>query len=299
MRSRREQEQATGIFGGDPSREPVSVRYIIVVAASGEVVGFIDDDHVPPAGREFPKGALAPFDEVYGGDHTRLDRPRIGSGFERPAGFGHTFAVKDPELEAELGGEFGLPLLEDRCRADDKYPVGPAAGIQFPEDQAGFNGFAEADVVSDEQPRTREFERSNGGHELIRLEADAGSCGGNQAIVAGREAETHAVHQQLKTREPSRAGEVEFGDFVRFDLFQVGQDRNLLITPGLVEAAKTQAAQSLPGSVRNHVGCNNNEPGAACADGRPGRILGGQDTPIMSARSHNCDGELLEYRASR
>src|ERR1035441_4569683 len=95
------------------------------------MVGFVDDDYVPAAGGEFPERAFPALDEIDGGDDAWLGAPRIGAGFERPARLGHALAVEDFELEAELGGQLGLPLLNDGRRTDNQNPRSAAAGVQF------------------------------------------------------------------------------------------------------------------------------------------------------------------------
>jgi hypothetical protein len=113
-------------------------------------VGFVDT-----AGGEFAESTLAALDEIHGSDNARLGRPRVGAGFEPVAGFGDTFAVEDLELEAELGGQFGLPLLENGRRADNQDPGGATAGVEFAQNEAGFDGLAESDIVGNQQPRAR------------------------------------------------------------------------------------------------------------------------------------------------
>jgi len=122
------------------------------------VVGFVNDDHVPAAGGEFAESALAALDEVHGGDDARLGRPRIGAGFEGTTRFGDAFTVEDLELEAELGRQFGLPLLDDGRRADNEDPRGASAGIKFAQDETRFDGLAKTNVVSNQQTRARQFE---------------------------------------------------------------------------------------------------------------------------------------------
>ena len=146
-------------------------------------------------------------------------RPRVGAGFEPAAGFGDAFAVKDLELEAELRGEFRLPLLDDGRRADDQYPGGAAAGVEFAQDEAGFDGLAETNVVGNQQTRARQFERPERRDLLVGFKCDAGTRGRDKPVIARRQAEADGVHQKLEPREAPRVGQVEFGNFVRLDLF--------------------------------------------------------------------------------
>src|ERR1017187_1629030 len=58
---RREQEQRASVLGGNPARQAIAVRDLVVVPSGGEVVGFIDDDHIPTARGQVAEGALAPL----------------------------------------------------------------------------------------------------------------------------------------------------------------------------------------------------------------------------------------------
>src|ERR1035437_9816253 len=50
-----EQQQRTRILRGEPSGQPETVGEFVVVAAGGEMVGFVDDDDIPAARGEFPE----------------------------------------------------------------------------------------------------------------------------------------------------------------------------------------------------------------------------------------------------
>ena len=62
-----------------------------------------------------------------------------------------SFAVDDAELQAELVAHLFLPLHLQRGRADDQHRANPVAQDHFLNDQAGFDGLAEADVVGNQQ----------------------------------------------------------------------------------------------------------------------------------------------------
>jgi hypothetical protein len=73
------------------------------------MVRFIDDDHVPATGRQFPKRTFAAFHEVDRGNNSRLDAPGISAGFQRAARFGDALAVEDTKFKPKLCRELGLP----------------------------------------------------------------------------------------------------------------------------------------------------------------------------------------------
>jgi hypothetical protein len=213
-------------------------------------------------------GAIAALDEIHGGDDAGLGGPRIRAGFERAARLGDAFAVEDLELEAELGGQFGLPLLDDRRRADDQDARGAAAGIEFAQDEAGFDGLAEADIVGDQQARARQFECPECRDLLVRFEFDAGAGGGDEPVVTGSQAEPDGVHQKLEAREPPGAGQVELGDLIRLYLFDRVQDADLFIAKGLIKRTQSQPANGIAARLGDSVGAKDEESPPARPHGR-------------------------------
>lgn len=159
------------------------------------MVRFIDDDHVPATGRQFPKRTFAAFHEVDRGNNSRLDAPGISAGFQRAARFGDALAVEDTKFKPKLCRELGLPLFSDGSWADDEDSSSSTASVQLAQDQPCFDGLAETDVVGNEQPRARKFQRAQCGDLLVPLKIDLGTRRRNEAIITRRKAEPDCVHQ--------------------------------------------------------------------------------------------------------
>ena len=66
-----------------------------------------------------------------------------------------------------------FPLCYQRLRADDQNIVQLASGFQFLHDQTGFDRFADADTVRDQDLRLIRFDKLQSGAELIRHEIDS------------------------------------------------------------------------------------------------------------------------------
>ncbi len=82
-------------------------------------------------------------------DHAWVDGEGVGL---QPVGAAHRgegSAVQDGEVQAELVAHLLLPLDRQRRRADDEHPAGAVAQQHLVDDQAGFDGLAETDVVGD------------------------------------------------------------------------------------------------------------------------------------------------------
>lgn len=133
------------------------------------------------------------------------------------------------ELEAELGRQFRLPLLDDGRGTDDQYTSSTATGVQLTQDEAGLDGFAEAHVIGNEKPWAWQFQRSQRRDLLIWFEFNAGASRGYQAIVTGRQTEPYRIHQKLEPRQPAGLSQVEFRDVVRINILDGMKDADLVV----------------------------------------------------------------------
>ncbi len=75
--------------------------------------------------------------------------------------------IKTGQRNREAGPDFLLELGQHRFDGDDQDPASPAAFDQFGEQDAAFNGFAEADCIGDEEALAGLGERKEGWVELI------------------------------------------------------------------------------------------------------------------------------------
>ncbi len=92
-------------------------------------------------------------------------QPRCGGGSDRH------------RIEVELGVQLAGPLFNEVRWTEDREAIGLAAINQLAEDQAGFNGLADADVVGDQQPHHVEAERHQQWHQLIGAWLETQPCG--------------------------------------------------------------------------------------------------------------------------
>jgi hypothetical protein len=103
------------------------------------------------------------------------------------APLGDEVAIVDFEVETEAAGHFVAPLETDRGRADDDDVVEALTQAQLLDDEAGFDSFAESDVVGDEEVGAGQLESLFEGRELMDklVERDAGAERGLEEAGVG------------------------------------------------------------------------------------------------------------------
>ena len=84
-------------------------------------------------------------------------------------------AIDDGEVEAEFLRQLVLPLQQHRRRRGDDDHLDAAAQQHLSNDQAGFDGLAEADVVGNQQIDARQIERLRQRKKLVGIQPDAGA----------------------------------------------------------------------------------------------------------------------------
>ena len=156
-------------------------------AAGCGVVGFVDDENVEITQAraralvghglaEHPQGVLA-LHVVHGGDEAREMGPGVGVEATLAAQTLDEGAVDDGEVEAELLQHLVAPLDLQRGRADHQDPVGTVAEHQLQDDHAGLYGFAETDVVGDQQVDAGHLDGTDDWVELVAFNFDAAAEG--------------------------------------------------------------------------------------------------------------------------
>jgi len=98
-------------------------------------------------------------------------------------------AVVDDEVAVELLPHLLLPLDGQRRRRDDEDSVGPVASDELLDDDAGFDGLPEADLVADEVAVVVGVENFVGGLDLVRFDFDS---------VAGQREKTVVLVGEIK-----------------------------------------------------------------------------------------------------
>ena len=184
-----------------------------------QVVALIDDQQVPgQMGRALRRAAggqellqhVRLAQVVIGGDDPAERAPRVGVHPQAAAQALGRRAVHDVEPERELLPEFFLPLPAQRGRGQDQDPSNTAPQEQLGEDQPGFDGLAQTDVVGQQQADARHAERLQQGDELVVLDADAAVERTRHRLAAGNAfaARVHVGRERCPARGAKERVEV-------------------------------------------------------------------------------------------
>ena len=130
--------------------------------------------------------------EVDGGDDEVLLLPDVLVGMGLPV-CTDRLTVVDDEVAVELFAHLLLPLDGQRGRRDDEHPVGAVAGDELLDDDPGFDGLPEADLVADEVAVVVGVENLVGGLDLIGFDLDA---------VAGQREESVVLVGEIESDRP-------------------------------------------------------------------------------------------------
>ena len=147
----------------------------------------------------------------------------VAVNFPVKAGLG--VRADDDGFDADLVADFLLPLVAEMRQADDGEAVDVPAFEQFANDQQGLDGFADANVIRDEQADRFLSQRHDQWHHLIAARAERNLArsgkgrhrcetlagrhhresgrGRNRRDLPGRDAEIphHGIDPQLPPRE--------------------------------------------------------------------------------------------------
>ena len=195
----------------------------IAFAGKGAGVCFIDDDKFRAAAQKIVPVAVG-FDKI-GGDHD--EGIMLKEGFARAA---LLLQAACRVGQYQLGGDmefllqFALPLFGQLRRAQDSDSVDLAALQQLAGDEAGLDGLADADIVSDEQTHGIEPKGHEQRCQLIRTRLNRNLAERAEGAGAGAKTDAQGIAKQMTrvvVSQLSRIGEVEPG---RLNFFQGGED---------------------------------------------------------------------------
>lgn len=157
--------------------------------------------------------------------------PRIGVDATRASQLFDVVGVHHAEVEAELLQHLEAPLLLKRCGAHDQDGARTISKQQLLNDQTGFDGLAETDIVGDEQVDARHVDGAHQRVELEVLNADATterclgkSPGGHWRLRPAHGAEEGVEHARIvlpRDRRQARALEDLGARLVLPDYFQL------------------------------------------------------------------------------
>ena len=146
------------------------------------VVGFVEDEHRAAAVLLEPitEGFAVEFiaEEGVRDDEAGVRFPGVDAVAAFAAAADYVIAIEDDEGEAEADFHFGLPLRNYGGGAGDDDAFDLLTHDHFAEDEAGFDGFAEADVVGDKEVDAGQLEGLAEGFQLVGHDLDAGAVGG-------------------------------------------------------------------------------------------------------------------------
>ncbi len=156
----------------------VGVDGVSLAARWGRVMGFVQDEEAAWAEGAEPV-AKRPGVGLVNQEALRDQKPRVrGPGVDAEAALAaHTLnviLVQDFKPQAEAGIEFVAPLEQHGRRAGHDDFSNLLAEKKFAGDEAGFDGFAQPDIVGDEQVHARQPQRLAKRLQLVGVEADAG-----------------------------------------------------------------------------------------------------------------------------
>ena len=97
----------------------------------------------------------------------------------------HKLAVDDAEFETELVPHLLFPLDLKRRRANDQNRASAVAQDQFLSDQAGLDGLAEPNIISNQQIDPRHGKRPHHGIKLIIIHFNAAAKGRLKSFIIG------------------------------------------------------------------------------------------------------------------
>jgi hypothetical protein len=111
-----------------------------------EVVGFIDDDEVPAGVDGLPASFSVLAEELDATEDELVIEEGVGVGMPLFDGQA-AFLIEDGGVEVKATEHFDEPLIDERFGDENEGAGGAAAEEETVEDEAGLDGFSEADFI--------------------------------------------------------------------------------------------------------------------------------------------------------
>src|SRR5260221_8975246 len=111
------------------------------------------------------------------------------------------FAINDAELQAKFTEHLVAPLHLERSRTNDQNAARAMANNQLLRHQSRLDGFAQADIIGDQEIRTWHLNRTRHGIELIILQFNAAAERGLDGlhICAGGRSPAYCIQKGIKS----------------------------------------------------------------------------------------------------
>ena len=196
---------------GDFLREALDHREG-AAAGFAEVVGFVDDEEVPGGGEGLASPERVEGEEVEGAEEELAVEEGVAA-FGAVFNGGAAGFVEEAEAEVEAAEQFDEPLVDKGFRDEDEDAVGPAGQVEALQNEAGFDGFAQADFVREENAGAPALGHFGGDAELVRDEFEAGAdeAAGGRALVPGAAEESFAAQLEIGAGVAGARGEAVEG----------------------------------------------------------------------------------------
>lgn len=108
---------------------------------------------------------------------------RIGAKFRLVFDFLEGRGIKLTKTETKPLAHFAFPLMEQGTSGtNDEHPVSAATSDQFGQNETRFDGFAETDVIGEQEARSGHGQGAHDGDELVRLDAQASWLSGEKRM---------------------------------------------------------------------------------------------------------------------
>ena len=195
MRCGREQHERVGPVGQQP-RQPCAARQARLPCPGGHVVALVDDDDVPPGVFEVVAVLQIALERVDGDDAAVEVVERVVVGRDAVAHPRQSHRIEPHQRDGEAAPPFLLELGEHRLLGDHQDALAAAALYQLGGQDAGFQRFAQAHRVGNQDAGAGLLERLQGRVELVRHQVHHAAVAQVNLVVVGHAAPAQALQVQ-------------------------------------------------------------------------------------------------------
>ena len=195
MRRGREQHERVGPVGQQP-RQPCAARQARLPCSGRHVVAFVDDDDVPPGVFEVVAVLQIALERVDGDDAAVEVVERVVVGRNAVAHPREPHRIQSHQRDGKAAPPLLLELGEHRLLGDHQDALAAAALNQLGGQDAGFQRFAQAHRVGNQDARAGLFQRLESWVELIGNQVHHAPVAQVNLVVVGHAAPAQALQVQ-------------------------------------------------------------------------------------------------------